>query len=155
MAAAEEAEAGDERGLDVEIRRDELGSTRVVDGPVAEPSAGQVLLRIDRFGLSTNNITFGVTGELLGYWKLFPSVDVAWGRVPVFGYADVVVLSRLAEGAGSHGVTELSRELSNVSIVNADVMGITGDLSSPSRRQIAGIPKPVRLLSTPAAFIAR
>lgn len=113
MAAAEEAEAGDERGLDVEIRRDELGSTRVVDGPVAEPSAGQVLLRIDRFGLSTNNITFGVTGELLGYWKLFPSVDVAWGRVPVFGYADVVDSRHpdVVEGARLFGYLPMSRFL--------------------------------------------
>ncbi len=100
-------------GVDLEVRRDDLATTRLVRGPACEPSDGQVLLRIDRFGLSTNNITFGVTGELLGYWKLFPAAGDGWGRVPVFGYADVVESRHpdVAEGGRVFGYLPMSRHL--------------------------------------------
>ena len=42
----------------------------IVDQAIPEPAEGQALLAIDTFGLSTNNVTFAVTGDLLGYWKL-------------------------------------------------------------------------------------
>lgn len=99
--------------VDLEVRRDELAATRIVDHEVGEPADGRVLLRIDRFGLSTNNVTFGVTGDLLGYWKLFPASDPAWGRVPVFGYADVVASRHpaVAEGTRVFGYLPMSGHL--------------------------------------------
>lgn len=99
--------------VDLEVRRDDLAATRLVDGPEPEPGEGEVLLRVDRFGLSTNNVTFGVTGEMLGYWKLFPAVDAAWGRVPVFGHADVVRSRHpeVTEGARVFGYLPMSRHL--------------------------------------------
>ncbi len=50
---------------------------------------GQALLRVDRFGLTSNNVTYGVAGDLLGYWGFFPATE-GWGRIPVWGFADVV-----------------------------------------------------------------
>ena len=49
----------------------------------------QALLRVDRFGLTSNNVTYGVAGDLLGYWGFFPATE-GWGRIPVWGFADVV-----------------------------------------------------------------
>ena len=51
--------------------------------------AGQVLLRVDRFGLTTNNVTYGVVGDVIGYWDFFPAAE-GWGRIPVWGFAEVV-----------------------------------------------------------------
>ena len=50
----------------------------------------QVLLGIDHFALTSNNISYCQVGEQLGYWRFFPSADAAWGRVPAMGYADVI-----------------------------------------------------------------
>jgi NADPH:quinone reductase-like Zn-dependent oxidoreductase len=50
---------------------------------------GQALLRIDRFALTANNVTYAALGEQFGYWKFFPA-EPPKGRVPVWGYADVV-----------------------------------------------------------------
>jgi hypothetical protein len=72
-----------------EVRRDDLGETRLVSDPMPPPGEGQALLRIDRFGFSTNNITYGVAADLVGYWKFFPA-DGGWGRLPVWGFAEVV-----------------------------------------------------------------
>jgi hypothetical protein len=54
---------------------------------------GEVLLKIDRFAFTANNITYAVLGDKLGYWQFFPpSGDDAanWGIIPVWGFADVV-----------------------------------------------------------------
>ena len=73
----------------LEVRRDDLGITRLVSDAVSSLQAGQVLLRVDRFALTTNNITYGVVGDMIGYWNFFPAPEV-WGRIPVWGFADVV-----------------------------------------------------------------
>ena len=52
-------------------------------------AADQVLLRVDRFALTSNNITYAVAGDMLGYWNFFPT-EAGWGRIPVMGYADVI-----------------------------------------------------------------
>jgi hypothetical protein len=46
------------------------------------------LLRIDSFGLTANNITYAVMGEAMSYWDFFPAED-GWGRVPMWGFAEV------------------------------------------------------------------
>ncbi|MEI7592238.1 MAG: DUF2855 family protein [Actinomycetes bacterium] len=76
--------------MDIEVRRTELATTRRVESSAADLEEGQALFRIDTFGLSMNNVSFGVTGEMLGYWKLFPASGDGWGRITVFGFADVV-----------------------------------------------------------------
>ena len=48
-----------------------------------------MLLGVDSFGLTTNNITYAVMGEAMNYWDFFPAED-GWARMPVWGYADVV-----------------------------------------------------------------
>jgi hypothetical protein len=74
----------------LEVRRDDAAATRwVTDAPV-ELADGQARFAIDHVGLSANNVSFAITGDMLGYWKLFPTGDPAWGRVPTFGFADVV-----------------------------------------------------------------
>lgn len=99
--------------MDIEVRTDDLDHVRGVDSPPSEPQDGEALLAIDTFGLSTNNVTFGVTGDLLGYWKLFPASEPGWGRVPVFGFADVVASRHpgVAEGTRVFGYLPMSEHL--------------------------------------------
>ena len=100
-------------GMDIEVRRDQVGTTRRIDNPVADPVDGQALLRVDTFALSMNNVSFGITGELLGYWKLFPATEAGWGRITVFGFADVIASrhSDLAEGTRVFGYLPMSTHL--------------------------------------------
>ena len=51
---------------------------------------GEALLRVDTFALTANNVTYAVLGDFLQYWKFFPGSEEGWGRVPVWGFADVV-----------------------------------------------------------------
>ncbi len=74
-----------------EIDRTDFRSTRVVDettGP-DELADGQVLMALDRFAFTANNISYAVSGDLIGYWRFFPTQE-PWVRLPVMGYGDVV-----------------------------------------------------------------
>ena len=73
----------------LEVDRTTVGETRVVDAASRSLGAGEVRLRIDRFAVTANNITYAVFGDVLAYWEFFPT-DLPWGRVPAMGWAEVV-----------------------------------------------------------------
>ncbi|NQY64207.1 MAG: DUF2855 family protein [Alteromonadaceae bacterium] len=83
------------QALIFEVTKAALDETRVVALDIAqELSDNEVLLKIDKFALTANNISYGIAGEALGYWRFFPTEKIAeqeqWGRLPVMGFADVV-----------------------------------------------------------------
>lgn len=51
---------------------------------------GQVLLGIDKYALTANNITYATIGDGFGYWNFFPTGEEGWGIVPVWGFATVL-----------------------------------------------------------------
>jgi hypothetical protein len=73
----------------LEVDRSDPGHTRLLDEELGDLTAGQVRMRIDRFALTANNVTYAKFGDMLGYWGFFPTDD-PWGRVPAMGWADVV-----------------------------------------------------------------
>jgi uncharacterized protein DUF2855 len=70
------------------VRRDDLRKCRIAEGDTPEVETGQALLRVDSFGLTANNITYAVMGDAMSYWDFFPAAD-GWGRVPMWGFAEV------------------------------------------------------------------
>ena len=70
------------------VRRDDLRTTRVEDQDETELQGGEARLRIERFGFTANNVTYGAFGEQMGYWRFFPAPD-GWGRIPVWGFGTV------------------------------------------------------------------
>ena len=73
-----------------EVKKNEWSSSRFVSETFnGNLEQDQVLLKIDRFALTTNNITYCAAGDMFGYWGFFPTEE-GFGRVPVMGYADVV-----------------------------------------------------------------
>jgi hypothetical protein len=73
----------------VEVRRKAFGETRVTSRPVPGLAEGEVLAQIERFALTANNVSYALSGDMIGYWKFFP-VEEPWGMVPVWGFADIV-----------------------------------------------------------------
>ncbi|MGZ4681547.1 MAG: DUF2855 family protein [Acidimicrobiales bacterium] len=74
----------------LEVDRADCGRTRLVETSLEPLTDDQVRLRVDRFALTANNVTYAVLGDMLGYWDFFPTGDPAWGRVPAMGWAEVV-----------------------------------------------------------------
>jgi hypothetical protein len=49
---------------------------------------GEVRLSLERFALTSNNISYALSGDLLDYWGFFPA-EASWGRLPAMGYGVV------------------------------------------------------------------
>jgi NADPH:quinone reductase-like Zn-dependent oxidoreductase len=99
--------------LDFLVNRSNWHETRFVEGP--EPgdlAPGQVLFRVDRFAFTANNISYALSGDLIGYWRFFPA-EAGWGRIPAMGFADVVASTHpeVAEGTRCFGFYPMSRYL--------------------------------------------
>lgn len=80
-----------------QIKKNDLTKTRIVDtGNRVEDfelKDGEILVKIDSFAFTANNITYGAMGDQIGYWQFFPPADNEsgeWGILPVWGFADVV-----------------------------------------------------------------
>jgi len=71
------------------VDRENFRKTKIVE--LAEPtlSDGEVLVSVDKFGLTANNVSYAVSGKSIGYWGYYPAKD-NWGKVPVWAMADIV-----------------------------------------------------------------
>ena len=75
--------------IDFLVRKDQLSRTELRTMPAPALDAGQVRLRVDEFALTANNITYAAFGDAMNYWGFYPAED-GWGRIPVWGFADVI-----------------------------------------------------------------
>jgi hypothetical protein len=101
--------------VDFIVRRDELRDCKFV--PAVERSeielgSGQALLEVATFAFTANNITYAAFGEAMSYWAFFPAPD-GWGRIPVWGFADVIESKHgsIAEGERVFGYLPMSTHL--------------------------------------------
>ncbi len=75
---------------EVWVDRGDFRRTRVVDTTLPEPGEGEVLVVIESFALTANNVSYALSGDMIGYWGYFPAQE-HWGKVPAWGYARVLV----------------------------------------------------------------
>lgn len=71
------------------VKKDALMQTQIRELPQEPLAADQVRLSIDRFALTSNNITYAAFGDAMNYWGFFPSHVDGWGIIPVWGFGTV------------------------------------------------------------------
>jgi len=90
----------------------DLTRSRLVETDKAQALAdlknGDVLVEIERFAFTANNVTYGAAGDTIGYWKFFPATaneSGEWGCLPVWGFAEVTAskVDGLAVGERIYG----------------------------------------------------
>jgi len=85
--------------LEFQVLRADLGRSRIIEAATPTAAPGEIVVRVDRFSITANNITYAVAGDQIGYWRFFPpheGADKGWGIIPVWGFATVE--SSRAEG---------------------------------------------------------
>lgn len=120
----------------VSVRRDAIEEARVdVADVVALP--GSVLLTVDRFALTANNVTYAVTGEELRYWQFFSSGLGDRGVVPAWGALTVVATDRddVAIGERWFGFVPMGTHLA---VLPREVTAAEVVDGSPHREGLAG-----------------
>jgi hypothetical protein len=79
--------------FEFQTNKADLAKSRLVATTKPEIGSDQVLVKVDKFAFTANNITYAAMGDALRYWEFFPpSGDEPqdWGIIPVWGFADVV-----------------------------------------------------------------
>jgi hypothetical protein len=71
------------------VDRTDLRQTRWLKRESRALAEGEVRLRVDRFALTSNNVTYAAFGDAMNYWGFFPTGDPQTGCIPVWGFADV------------------------------------------------------------------
>jgi hypothetical protein len=77
------------------VSKANITQTRIASDRSFDLQEGSVVVAISGFGISSNNMTYALLGDALGFWRLFPQVE-GWGSLPVWGFAEVI-LSRHPE----------------------------------------------------------
>src|SRR5262245_55229416 len=136
-----------------EVRRDDLRRSRFSEGPLAELAPGEAELRVDRFALTANNVTYAVAGDALRYWSFFPADEPGWGRVPVWGFADVArsTIPSLAAGERLYGYFPMATHL----VVRPESIGPASFVDGSAHR--AGLPpvyNPYRRIAADPGYVA-
>ena len=73
--------------------KSDLTKSRIINEDLPIISDGEILLKIESFAFTANNVTYGVAGDTIGYWKFFPAAqnsDNSWGCIPMWGFAEIV-----------------------------------------------------------------
>jgi len=97
------------------VARGDIREVRTYDDPSAHAplAEGQVRLRVGPVALTSNNVTYAKLGDAMGYFDFFPSPDPAEGRVPAWGFGDVVesTVGGVEVGARVYGYFPVSSHL--------------------------------------------
>jgi len=80
---------------ELQTSKTDLIKTRIATGKFdpANIEKDEISLKIERFAFTANNVTYGLAGDMMGYWKFFPSLDDPqdkWGCIPMWGFAKVI-----------------------------------------------------------------
>jgi len=117
------------------VARDDLAHCKFIE--TAIPSAADLaddalLVQVDRFAFTANNITYAMMGEELKYWQLFPAPP-GFGIIPVWGFGKVVASKhpQVAEGEVLFGYFPMATHL----VIEAADIGKRGLRDAAAHRQ--------------------
>lgn len=70
------------------VRRNAISMSEIRDTAVPQIGPGEILLAVEQFAVTANNVTYAAMGDGMKYWDFFPTAD-GFGIVPVWGHAHV------------------------------------------------------------------
>ena len=120
--------------IEFQINRSNIRQSRFVEKETPNAlSPNEVLLQIDHVAFTANNVTYAVAGDFLKYWQFFPTDDPAWGKLPVWGYANVVQSAHpdVPVGERVYGYFPLATHL----VISADRVKPSGFMDVVPHRQ--------------------
>ena len=72
--------------------KSDLTKSRIVDIDSTVIDDDEIIVKIESYAFTANNVTYGVAGDTIGYWKFFPAghdEKNEWGCIPVWGFAEI------------------------------------------------------------------
>jgi len=144
------------KSTDFVVARHDLQQCKFIESELPEAAAlpdDALLIKIDRFAFTANNITYAVTGDQLKYWQLFPAPE-NFGNIPVWGFGEVIA-SRypgISEGERLFGYFPMATHLV---IEAADVSKRGLRDAAAHRQEVAPVYNAYARVSADPAFTGR
>jgi hypothetical protein len=138
------------------VARDEFARCKFIETSI--PSTTELpdealLVKIDRFAFTANNITYAMLGDQLKYWQLFPAPD-GFGNIPVWGFGRVIASKhpQVSEGELLFGYFPMATHL----VMEAADVGKRGLRDGAAHRQgVAPVYNAYARVSGDPAFAGR
>jgi hypothetical protein len=138
------------------VARDDFQHCKFIETTI--PAATELpddalLVKVDRFALTANNITYAVLGDELKYWELFPAPQ-GFGNIPVWGFGEVVASRHPAVAIGERlfGYFPMATHL----VIEAADVGKRGLRDAAAhRRNVAPVYNAYARISGDPAFAGR
>jgi hypothetical protein len=80
------------KSTDFIVARHNLQDCKFIEARLPDANAladETLLIKVDRFAFTANNITYAALGDQLKYWQLFPAPE-NFGIIPVWGFGEVI-----------------------------------------------------------------
>src|SRR5438067_1312489 len=78
--------------IDFVVAKDDIDQCKMIATELPGADAlppDALLVKVDRFAFTANNITYAVLGDELKYWQLFPAPN-GFGNIPVWGFGEII-----------------------------------------------------------------
>lgn len=97
----------------IEIEKEKLDKAHIERRELPPLAEGEMLLEIESFALTANNITYAVVGEQMKYWNFFPASAAERGIIPMWGHAKVAASQHddFSEGERVYGYIPMGSHL--------------------------------------------
>ncbi|MBV8924654.1 MAG: DUF2855 family protein [Bradyrhizobium sp.] len=95
------------------VAKHDLQQCRLVESQLPDTlPSDAVLVKVDRFAFTANNITYATLGDEMKYWQLFPAPK-DFGNIPVWGFGEVTASKHpdVAEGERLFGYFPMATHL--------------------------------------------
>ena len=74
------------------VARNDLEQCKLIETAIPDATtlpADALLVKVERFAFTANNVTYAVMGDELKYWQIFPAPQ-GFGNIPVWGFGEVI-----------------------------------------------------------------
>lgn len=118
------------------VDRSDYRATKIgSDSPPSKESLqdGEAIMEVNKFAYTSNNTTYAVFGDQVGYWKFFPVPEDRHGIIPCWGFATVIAskCEGVSEGSTFYGYYPMASHL----IVTPDKISPRGFTDVVAHRQ--------------------
>jgi hypothetical protein len=138
------------------VARDDFARCKFIETSIASAADlpdEALLVKVDRFAFTANNITYAMLGEQLKYWQLFPAPQ-GFGNIPVWGFGEVIASKhpQVADGELLFGYFPMATHL----LIEAADVGKRGLRDAAAHRQgVAPVYNAYARVSGDPAFAGR
>jgi hypothetical protein len=141
---------------DFVVARNDLQQCKAIETSLPDAATlpdEALLVKVTRFALTANNITYAVLGDQLKYWQLFPAPE-SFGNIPVWGFGEVIASKHpnIAAGESLFGYFPMATHL----VIEAADVSKRGLRDAAAHRQgVAAVYNAYARVSGDPAFAGR